>query len=190
VIDYHDHKPTDFQTDTEEQDLIKQPTAGVDLCSYLKFQVAGLNLAIAQNQVCWVHPWPTNTPQVRCVYPWPTETSTEAGESDWLLGETYLNEHKVKIVDTAMLVIPKSRQAILLSAFRPRLNHVLTVGNSDWGLACDKVLGKVKLQPTDIQWRSEQGKRPWLAGTIVSQKCALLDVGAIVHFLEHGFWGD
>jgi hypothetical protein len=190
VIEYHDRKPSAAQAGINQQDLISQPTAGTELVSYLKFQVAGLNFAIAQNQVRWVYPWPTKTPQVRWVYPWPTKAPIETGESEWFLGETDLGEHKIKIVDIAMLVIPKSRQAILLSAFRPRLNHLLTVGTSDWGLACETVVGKVELASIDIQWRSDEGQRPWLAGTIASHKCALLDVGAIMHFLEHGCWGD
>ncbi|MEN8128923.1 MAG: hypothetical protein ABFS45_01740 [Pseudomonadota bacterium] len=58
-----------------------------------------------------------------------------------------------------------------------------------WGIACDKIEGGIELQPMKLQWRIERGKRPWLAGTIVSEKSALLDVDAILHFLEYGLWG-
>jgi purine-binding chemotaxis protein CheW len=37
-----------------------------------------------------------------------------------------------------------------------------------------------------VRWRTAQGKRPWLAGTISARLCALLDTDALAQILEAG----
>ncbi|MCP4407877.1 MAG: hypothetical protein GY807_08975 [Gammaproteobacteria bacterium] len=143
--------------------------------SHLKFRVAGLNLV-------------TPFGYVHGDYLWPTENITEIDGPQWLLGEVMVDGHCVKLVDIAPLVIPSSRYAVLLSVSRPAFKHVLMLNDTSWGIACDKVEGGIDLQAAQIQWRSERGTRPWLAGTIISEKSALLDINAILYFLEHGRW--
>ncbi len=143
--------------------------------SHLKFQVAGLNLVIPYQYVHGDRPWYI-------------EKFAEINGPQWLLGETQIEGHCVKLVDIAPLVIPQSRHTALLSPSRSAFNHVLMLNDTSWGVACNKIEGGIDLQAAQIQWRSERGKRPWLAGTIVSEKSALLDVDAILCFLESGRW--
>lgn len=143
--------------------------------SHLKIQVAGLNLVIPYQ---YVHR----------DLPWKIEKFAEIDSPQWLLGETQIEGHCVKLVDIAPLVIPQSRHSALLPPSSSAFNHVLMLNNTRWGIACNKIEGGIDLQAAQIQWRSERGKRPWLAGTIVSEKSALLDIDAILYFFEYGRW--
>jgi purine-binding chemotaxis protein CheW len=47
----------------------------------------------------------------------------------------------------------------------------------------------ISLRPEDVKWRGSQGRRPWLAGTVIQQMCALLEVDAFLEQLgeaNHG----
>jgi len=35
-----------------------------------------------------------------------------------------------------------------------------------------------------IKWRGEGSKRPWLAGTVIAEMCALIDVPGLLSLLE------
>jgi len=42
----------------------------------------------------------------------------------------------------------------------------------------------VRISPDQVKWRSTQGKRPWLAGTVIEHMCALIHVDSLVALLE------
>jgi len=42
----------------------------------------------------------------------------------------------------------------------------------------------VRLEPDQVKWRSQQGKRKWLAGTVIEHMCALVHVDTLVEILE------
>jgi purine-binding chemotaxis protein CheW len=41
------------------------------------------------------------------------------------------------------------------------------------------VVGTVMLDPERIRWRGQRSKRPWLAGTLIDQMCALFDIAQL-----------
>ncbi|HEV8077548.1 MAG TPA: chemotaxis protein CheW, partial [Marinobacter sp.] len=52
-----------------------------------------------------------------------------------------------------------------------------------WGLACDNVAQSFTLNPQQVRWRTSRSKRPWLAGTVIDQMCAMLDAQSMANLL-------
>lgn len=93
-------------------------------------------------------------------------------QSDWFIG--ILQTHaagNIKVLDTALCVMPERYDP----ASRDNLAYVLTIHGYAWGLACHGVEKSITLEPHQVKWRTERGKRPWLAGTVIDYMCALID---------------
>jgi len=139
----------------------------------LLFHVAGLNLAVPLSRLNGVIPWPEN------VTPMP-------GHAAHFLGLVEHQERKVRLIDTAAVVMPPER----LAAQQRHYGKVILIGEGRWGLACDDVGEVVTLDPDGVRWRSAQGRRQWLAGTVVEHMCALLDTDAMAERLQSGDYDD
>ena len=110
------------------------------------------------------------------IYPLEREDLTGIfGQIDWFLGLMHAKNGNIRVVDTAQIVMPERYQSEMAEAYR----FVVTLSNSDWGLGVDAVVGTEVLDPEAVRWRGERSKRPWLAGTVISQMCALLDVAQL-----------
>lgn len=137
----------------------------------LLFQVAGLTLALPLARLNGVLPWDSAV-----VTPLPNHRP-------WFLG---LREHlgtQVKLIDVAGIVLPPDRRAALTPADGGRLGKVILIDGGRWGLACDAVAEVISLAPADVKWRGQAGSRPWLAGTVIRQMCALIDTEAFAAML-------
>jgi purine-binding chemotaxis protein CheW len=66
---------------------------------------------------------------------------------------------------------------------RDNYRFIIRLDDSEWGLACDEVAESFTLQPDQVRWRSSRSKRPWLAGTVISEMCALIDVRTMADLL-------
>lgn len=97
------------------------------------------------------------------------------GQTHWFMGLLPVKEYNVRAMDTALVVMPERYSA----AMRENYRYIVTLFGSDWGLAVDAVVGTVTLNPEHIRWRGERSKRPWLAGTLVDQMCALFDIAQL-----------
>lgn len=139
----------------------------------LVFQVAGLSLAVPLTKLNGVIPWQDG------VTPMPNRSAL-------FLGLLHHQQRNVKVVDTALMVLPEGRQPGSLAPPQARLAHIILLDEGRWGLACDNIGEVLTLDPDDVRWRSAQGKRPWLAGTVLKHLCALLDTDAFVDLLLHG----
>lgn len=97
-------------------------------------------------------------------------------QPDWFLGLLSLGQDKknIRVVDTARLVMPER--------YRPEskdnLAYAVGVHGSDWAFGCHAIEGSITLEPSDVKWRSTRTRRPWLAGTVIDQMCALVDLNA------------
>jgi purine-binding chemotaxis protein CheW len=140
----------------------------------LLFQVAGLTLAVPLAKLNGVTPWDADA-----LRPTP-------GHSERFLGLLPHHGRNVKVVDTARVVVPPERLLVSSEAHGARFSRVVVVGGGEWGLAADSVNEVVELAAEGVKWRSTAGRRPWLAGTVVSQMCALLDVDALVELMSRG----
>ncbi len=109
------------------------------------------------------------------IYPLEARVTPLFGQPKWLLGLMPAGERQLRVVDTARLVMPERYRPELVEGYR----YVIGLHGFDWGLAVDDVANAMTLEPDAVRWRSERSKRPWLAGTVVAQMCALLDVAAL-----------
>ena len=101
--------------------------------------------------------------------------SSVFGQTSWLMGLLPVKEFNARAVDTAMIVMPERYDPAMREAYR----FLITLYGSDWGLAVDAVVNSVVLDPASVRWRGQRSKRPWLAGTVVDQMCALLDISQL-----------
>lgn len=102
------------------------------------------------------------------------------GQPDWFLGLLpSKTEGTVKVIDTARWVMPERYS----EESRDGLKYVVMMENSEWGLACHEVADAITLEPHQVNWRSDRGRRPWLAGTVIEHMCAIMDVAALVKLL-------
>ena len=93
-------------------------------------------------------------------------------QSSWFLGILQTPAAgNIKVLDTALCVMPERYDP----ATRDSLGYVITIHGYAWGLACHQVQQSITLEPDQVKWRTQRGKRPWLAGTVIDHMCALID---------------
>ena len=137
----------------------------------LLFQVAGLTLAVPLARLGGVLPWDG------------AAVNEMPNHQPWFLGLRTHQGRKVKLIDVARLVLPADRHADLAPADSGRLGKIVLLDDAEWGLACDAVSEVISLSDTDVKWRTTPGTRPWLAGTVIKQMCALIDTQAFADML-------
>lgn len=135
----------------------------------LLFDVAGLTLAVPLVSLGTIHALDS-------------EITPLFGQPDWFLGILPTVTGNLKVLDTARWVMPER----YTDALQEGLRFVISVQGFDWGLAVHGVSRSIKLTPEQVKWRSQQGKRPWLAGTVIDQMCALVDVAALAEMIATG----
>jgi purine-binding chemotaxis protein CheW len=138
----------------------------------LLLKVHGLSLALPLVKLNRILPW--------------AEPTLIPGYATWLLGVLRLEglERNLKVVDTAALVMPERLgQAALSEAI---YQHVVMIGDGEWGLTCEAVSNVITIDPAKVRWRTSRSKRPWLAGTVVEHLCALLDAERLAEMLSAG----
>lgn len=136
----------------------------------LFFDVAGLTLAVPLTHLGGIHNLEKPSPLF--------------GKPDWYMGVMVHREEKLNTVDTARWVMPERYNNNLKESLN--YQYLIMLGESHWGLACEKLINTVTLKPDDVKWRAERGKRPWLAGMVKEKMCALLDISQLVDMLDKG----
>ncbi len=138
----------------------------------LIFRVQGLKLAVPLARLNGILPWDDGLTRM-------------PGHAPHFLGLMQAHGETVRVVDTAAVVMPPDRRPPAIGdGGRATPSHVILVGQRRWGLTCDGLADTITLEPDEVHWRSRRGKRPWLAGTVIEQMCALLEVDALVRILE------
>ena len=113
--------------------------------------------------------------KLNSVMPWSEKIVETPNQTDWYLGLVNHHGSNVKVIDTALMVLPENRHADLSLSHKERFSHVLLVNDSTWGLACDSIGDVISLDSDQVKWRSNKTRRPWLAGTVRGHLCALMD---------------
>lgn len=139
----------------------------------LLFEVAGLTLAVPLIKLKGVVP---NDGQLT---PMP-------GHSPLFLGVAPYQGLQSKVVDTARFVLPADRLAGLEPDAGARAGHLVMIDEGRWALACSRIGDVIELDRDAVKWRSANGKRLWLAGTVIEHMCALLDVDQLTRQLVDG----
>ena len=136
----------------------------------LLFDVAGLTLAVPL--VC-----------LGSIYPLAGHDLTPLfGQPEWFLGILPSQSGNLKVLDTARWIMPDRYR----DDFRQGLQYVISVQGYEWGLAVHQVSRSLRLEPSEIKWRTQRGQRPWLAGTVIEHMCALLDVSELAELIASG----
>jgi len=138
----------------------------------LLFDVAGLTLALPLVKLGGIH-------RIE------DDITPLFGKPDWFMGLTPGINGNISVVDTTRWVMPEkyhqAEQAGLDYKF------IILLGDSNWGLACSEVQNAIALTPENVRWRATAGKRPWLAGMLIDEMCALLDVDTLIYLLDENF---
>lgn len=170
VIDLH--RPGSAQMPPAPLALLDdgRPVWAAEPFECLLFDVAGLTLAVPL--VC-----------LGSIYPLAGKELTPLfGQPDWFLGILPGQSGNLKVLDTARWVMPERYR----DDYREGLQYVISVQGYEWGLAVHQVSRSVRLDPSEVKWRSQRQQRPWLAGTVIEQMCALLDVSALAGLIDSG----
>ncbi|KJS32007.1 MAG: chemotaxis protein CheW [Pseudomonas sp. BRH_c35] len=146
------------------------PGWGEEPFECLLFDVAGLTLAVPL--VC-----------LGSIYPLVGQELTPLfGQPDWFLGILPSQSGNLKVLDTARWVMPDRYR----DDFREGLQYVISVQGYEWGLAVHQVSRSIRLDPSEVKWRTQRSQRPWLAGTVIEHMCALVDVTALAELIASG----
>lgn len=133
----------------------------------LLFKVGGLKLAVPLVTLGQIHPIERKLNHL-------------PGQMDWFIGILQTNIGNIKVMDTALCVMPEKYDP----KSREDLEYVITIHGFEWGISCHEILKSITLEPEDVKWRTQRGKRPWLAGTVVDQMCALVDTAGFHHVIQ------
>ena len=136
----------------------------------LFFDVAGLTVAVPLTELGGIH----NMGKLNSLI----------GKPDWFMGVMVHREQKLNIVNSAKWVMPEKYDIDLENNLE--YQYIIMLDNSNWGLACEKLVNTVTLSQEDVKWKEQSGRRPWLAGLIKERMCALLDVSALIEMLDKG----
>ncbi|RDV25091.1 chemotaxis protein CheW [Alteromonas aestuariivivens] len=136
----------------------------------LFFEVAGLTLAVPLITLGGIHQLEKIGPLI--------------GKPDWFKGVMLHREQKLSVVDTARWVMPEKCNPSLIEGLD--YQYLIMLGDSNWGLASEKLVNTVTLKKDEVKWRESSGKRPWLAGMVKQRMCALIDVEQLISMLNNG----
>ena len=137
----------------------------------LMFKVWGLTLSVPLVKLYGVLTWP--------------ETLTPVfGHAGWFMGLARAQEKNIQVMDTAQLVLPPHKLETLRADQERQFHNIILIDEGRCGLACDEVAEVITLHEDDVQWRSAEGKRPWLAGTVREHMCALLEVDEFIRMIR------
>lgn len=118
--------------------------------------VAGVQLAIPLGDI-----------ESQCALDAPLRTVPTA--PPWCLGIVETQGRHCHVIDLARVVAPAL-------AARAAPGVALTLVGGHWMLACDALGEDIVLANSDVRWRERASDRPWLAGTALERRCAVLDV--------------
>lgn len=136
----------------------------------LYFSVAGLTLAVPLTELGGIHKLEKVSPLF--------------GKPSWFNGVMIHREEKLNVVDTVRWVMPEKYDDKLAESIN--YQYLIMLDDSPWGLACESLVNTVNLEPDDVKWRSNDSKRPWLAGMVKEKMCALVNVKQLISMLNQG----
>jgi len=163
---------TEIKVETQPKPPVEEEVEVIPEESFqaLFFEVAGLVLAVPLQELGGIHNL--------------TEVNSLFGKPDWFKGVMLNREKKLNVVDSARWVMPERFDDQMEQSLDYK--YLITLGQSEWGLAAEKLVETESIHPDAVKWRTKQGKRPWLYGTIKEKMCALLHVSDLIAMLEQG----
>jgi len=133
----------------------------------LLFDVCGLKLAVSMETLGRIIKVEHDTSQI-------------IGKPPWFIGAYHESDQHLYVVDTAKFIMPEKGFDLARDGF----DYLIQLQRSDWTLACKEVYKTVRISPEQVKWRSQKGKRQWLAGTVIEHMCALVHVDTLIELLK------
>ncbi|MDG3088754.1 chemotaxis protein CheW [Vibrio hannami] len=165
----------------EEQEVeLETQTGGMDTYDWqstersedfqvLYFEVTGVTFAVPLDELGGIHRI--------------GDMSHLIGRPGWYLGLQTNKEDQLDVVDTAKWVMA---ERLSDDSHKEGYQYVVMLGLSNWGLASTELKGTETLNADKVNWRTQAGKRPWLAGMVREKMCALIHVEALIKMLNAG----
>lgn len=101
------------------------------------------------------------------------------GKPAWFMGLLQHEPHNIQVVNTGRYLLGKRFDSDMSD-----YEFIVVIGDSQWGLACHELFTTIELEQDDIRWFAAAEKRPWLAGMLREQMCALLNTDALTLMLR------
>jgi purine-binding chemotaxis protein CheW len=114
------------------------------------------------------------------IYPLNKTLNALPGKPSWLSGVITHSERLYNIVDTASWLKFSHEKTEL------DYTHFIVLGDSSWGLSCEKLCGASLLKKEQVRWRDNEGSRPWLAGMVKDKMCVLIHAQELAKLLDKG----
>lgn len=108
------------------------------------------------------------------------EMTSIFGKPKWYMGMTDIRGKKYNVVDTLRWVNPAVDES------PDKYPYLIALGQSGWALGCDKLEGNRTIDKNKVKWRQHAGSRPWLAGIVKDEMCALLHVEQLILLFNKG----
>ncbi|MFT7110725.1 MAG: purine-binding chemotaxis protein CheW [Psychrobacter glaciei] len=150
-----------------EKRFPKAPLWAQEAFDVLLFDVCGLKLAVPMESLGKIIKVEHDTNQL-------------IGRPDWFIGAYNESEEHLYVVDTAKYIMPEKGYDLEKEGFA----FLIQLQRSKWTLACKQVYSTVRIEPDQVKWRSNNGKRQWLSGTVIEHMCALIHVDNLVDILN------
>lgn len=101
------------------------------------------------------------------------------GKPKWFMGIADIRGKKMNVVDTLKWVKSDAPAA-------DKYEYMIALDKTLWSIGCDELEGNRILSKDSVTWRQTAGNRPWLAGIVKKEMCALLHVDALIKMFENG----
>ncbi|MEH6556594.1 MAG: chemotaxis protein CheW [Oceanicoccus sp.] len=144
-----------------------RPLWAQDRFECLLFRVSGLTLALPLVELAGI-------------YPLVIKSLEPEDERVLSIGLLPIKNGRISVIDTASVVMPDRYDRVM----RERFNYVVAVKGMNWGLAVDNIDGAHIQEIDGVQWRSQLTRRPWLAGTVLDRRCAIVEVNQLNAMLQ------
>lgn len=105
------------------------------------------------------------------------------GKPKWFSGVQIERDEKLNVIDTALYLMPEKYGELV--EYSPNYQYIIVIGDSNWGLSCDRLIDSTTLSHDEIKWRADITRSPWLAGTVKHRMCGLLAVDALIELFEN-----
>jgi purine-binding chemotaxis protein CheW len=143
------------------------PDWAAETFQVLMFMVNGLSLGVPLASLVSIVRWQG------------IETCAMPGQPAWQRGVLTHQGRLVSVVETALLVMPEraARREV------GQEGYLLLVGDGSYGLLVDGISSTQAVRRNGVRWYNGK-RRPWLAGTLVEQLSALLEVDRLLEMLD------
>src|SRR5574344_318426 len=101
------------------------------------------------------------------------------GKPAWFQGIADIRGRKMNVVDTLKWVKNDAPSS-------DKYEYMIALDKTLWSIGCDELEGNRILSRESVTWRQTAGNRPWLAGIVKKEMCALLHGEALVKMFEKG----